>query len=166
VARYAGAKVIAIVRGPEKAGRITALGAGNVIDSTSEDVIQQVKEITNGRGVDLIFDTVGGDGFEKLATTLRPGGRIVIPGTASGEALSFRVSPLIYNQATIIFSKGSRPDEAEKVLGLHACRHLKAAISHVFRLDEAAEAHRVLERRQQVGRVVLDVAGLALRPNV
>ena len=166
VARYAGARVIATVRGAEKARRLAELGADEVIDSSTENVVQRVKEITNGRGVDLIFDTVGGVGFEKLAGTLCPNGRIVIPGSASGESLSFRVSALIYNQATVLFSKGSRPDECEKVLSLHAAGDLKVAIGHVFPLENVADAHRVFEGRQQFGRVLLDVGGLGLRPNV
>ena len=165
VAHYAGARVIATVRGTTKARRLVAFGADEVIDSSTENVAQRVKEITNGRGVDLIFDTVGGEGFEKLATIVRPNGKIVIPGSASGETLSFRVSPLIYNQATVIFSKGSRPDECEKVLHLHASGHLKVAIGHVFPLEAAADAHRVFEMRQQFGRVVLDVGNLGCRPN-
>lgn len=166
VARYTGARVIATVRGAEKARRLAQAGADEVVDSTAENVVQRVKEITNGRGVDLIFDTVGGEGFEKLAATLRPNGRIVIPGSASGESLSFRVSALIYNQATVLFSKGSRPDECEKVLSLHAAGDLKVAIGHVFPLENVADAHRVFEGRQQFGRVLLDVGGLGLRPNI
>jgi len=165
VAHYAGARVIATARGTEKARRLDAFGADDVIDTTCEDVISRVKEITGGKGVDLIFDTVGGEGFEKMAATIRPNGRIVIPGSASGESLSFRVSPLIFNQATVIFSKGSRPDECEKVLSLHAAGQLKVAIGHVFPLEEAAAAHRVFESRQQFGRVVLDVGDLGFRPN-
>jgi len=127
--------------------------------------IATFKDITNGKGVDLIFDTVGGEGFEKMAATIRPNGRIVIPGSASGESLSFRISPLIFNQATVIFSKGSRPDECEKVLSLHAAGQLKVAIGHVFPLEDAADAHRVFETRQQFGRVVLDVGNMGFRPN-
>ncbi len=166
VAHYTGARVIATVRGGEKARRLRALGADEVIDSNSENVVQRVKEITHGRGVDLIFDTVGGGGFEKLAATLKPNGRIVIPGSTAGESVSFRVSALIYNQATVIFSKGSRPDECEKVLSLHAAGDLKVAIGHIFPLENVAEAHRVFEGRQQFGRVLLDIGGLELRPNV
>ncbi len=165
VAHYAGARVIATVRGPEKARRLTAFGADEVVDSTKENVTQRVKELTHGRGVDLIFETVGGAGFEQLATTIKPNGRIVVPGSASGETLSFKVSPLIFNQATVIFSKGSRPDECERVLSLHGAGRLKVAIGHVFTLDRAADAHRVFESRQQFGRVLLDVGGSGLCPN-
>lgn len=165
IARYVGARSIALVRSAEKAQRLSAFGAEEVIDTTSENIVQRVKDLTAGRGVDVIFDTVGGEGFEKLATTIKPNGRIVVPGSASGEALRFRVSPLIFNQASILFSKGSRPDECEKVLSLHAAGKLKVAIGHVFSLEDAAQAHRVFESRQQFGRVVLDVGRLGLHPN-
>jgi NADPH2:quinone reductase len=144
---------------------LKTFGAQEVIDTSAENTVERVKDLTAGRGVDLIFDTVGGESFEKLATTIKPNGRIVVPGSAAGEALTFRVSPLIFNQATILFSKGSRPDECEQVLALHAEGKLKVAIGHVFALDRAADAHRVFESRQQFGRVLLDVGNLGLRAN-
>ena len=66
----------------------------------------------------------------------------------------------------VLFSKGSRPDECEKVLSLHAAGDLKVAIGHVFPLENVADAHRGFEGRQQFGRVLLDIGGLGLRPNV
>ena len=165
ITRHLGARSIALARSPEKAQRLRAFGANEVIDTTVENIVERVKDLTSGRGVDLIFDTVGGEGFEKLATTIRPNGRIVVPGSAAGEALTFRVSPLIFNQATILFAKGSRPDECEKVLSLHAEGKLRIAIGHVFSLEDAAEAHRVFESRRQFGRVLLDVARLGFGPN-
>src|SRR5258706_5510866 len=166
VAHHVGARVIATARGAEKVRRLSAIGADDVIDASSDDVVKRVKELTQGRGVDLIFDTVGGASFEKLATTVRPNGRIVVPGSAAGESLTFRVSPLIFNQATVIFAKGSRPDECETVMGLHAEGKLNVIIGHVLPLAEAAAAHRIFESRQQFGRVVLDVADMKLRSNV
>jgi hypothetical protein len=65
--------------------------------------------------------------------------------------LSFNVSSLIFNQATVIFSKGSRPDGCEKALSLYATGSLKVAIGHVFPLERTADTHRVFESRQQFG---------------
>ncbi len=166
VARHAGSHIIATTSRPEKATHVKALGAHVVIDYNKEDVLQRVHESTNGRGVDLFFDTVGGNAFQELAKVLRCGGRIVVPGNAAGSELRFHLGPLIQTQATIIFSKGSRPDEALKVLNLIARNQLKVAISHVFPLERAADAHRVLERREQFGRVILDVAENGYKPNL
>lgn len=165
IARHVSARSIALVRGAEKARRLRQFGVDAAIDTTVENVVQRIKDLTGGRGVDLIFDTVGGEGFETLATTIKPNGRIVLPGSAAGESLTFRVSPLIFNQATVLFSKGSRPDECEKVLELHATGKLKVAIGHVFALEDTAQAHRVFESRQQFGRVMLDMANLGFCAN-
>ena len=165
IARHIGARSIALVRGAEKAQRLRAFGAADVVDTSAENVVERVKELTVGRGVDLIFDTVGGESFETLATTIKPNGRIVIPGSAAGEALTFRVSPLIFNQATVLFSKGSRPDECEQVLTLHAEGKLQVAIGHIFPLERAADAHRVFESRRQFGRVLLDVGNCGFSAN-
>jgi len=73
----------------------------------------------------------------------------VIPESASGETLSFNVSLLIFNQATVIFSKGSRPDGCEKALSLYATGSLKVAIGHVFPLERTADTHGVFNSRQQ-----------------
>ena len=89
-----------------------------------------------------------------------------MPGAAAGNQLSFNISALIANQATLHFSKGSRPEEADVVLELLAQGRLKVACSHVFRLEDAAEAHRCIERREEIGRVLLDVAGHGIRPNI
>lgn len=166
VAKYAGARVIAAVRGTEKARRIVAFGADEAIDYESEDLRQRVLDLTDGRGVELLFDTVGGPEFQQRALLIRPGGRIVMPGAAAGNQLCFNISALIANQATLHFSKGSRPEEAGTVLDLVAQGQLKVAHSHAFPLEDAAEAHRCIERREQIGRVLLDVAGRGIRPNV
>lgn len=166
VAKYAGARVIATVRGADKAARIQAFGADEAIDYEAEDLRRRVLDLTDGRGVDVLFDTVGGPDFQPRALLIRPGGRIVMPGAAAGNQLSFNISALIANQATLHFSKGSRPEEADVVLELLAQGRLKVACSHVFRLEDAAEAHRCIERREEIGRVLLDVAGHGIRPNI
>lgn len=137
-----------------------------MIDYTKENILQRVQEITNGWGVDILFDTVGSDDFQELSKSLTCGGRIGVPGNAAGSVLRFHLGPLIQTEATIIFSKGSRPDEAIKVLELMAAKRIKVAISHVFPLEQAANAHRVLEGREQFGRVLLDVAGNGYQPNI
>jgi NADPH:quinone reductase-like Zn-dependent oxidoreductase len=76
------------------------------------------------------------------------------------------LAPLIRKEATLTFAKGSRPNELRDVLGLVAEGRLPVAISHVFSLDQAAESHRVIERREHFGRVVLDVAGCGSQPTI
>jgi len=166
VAKYVGARVIASVRGADKARRIKPFGADEAMDYETEDVGQRVRDLTGGRGADVLFDTVGGPEFQDRARLIRPNGRIVMPGAAAGNQLSLSMNAMIANQATLHFSKGSRPEEADTVLGLLASGELKVAYSHVFPLEEAAEAHRAIERREPIGRVLLDVAGVGITPSI
>ncbi|WP_338702950.1 NADPH:quinone oxidoreductase family protein [Streptomyces sp. Q6] len=82
--KAAGAKVIGVVGGPEKAKVAAELGCDVVIDRRSEDVIAAVKEATGGRGADVIYDPVGGDAYTQSAKTVAFEGRIVVVGFASG----------------------------------------------------------------------------------
>jgi NADPH:quinone reductase len=81
----AGARVVAVVGGEEKAAAARALGAETVVDRTSEDVIARVKEVTGGRGADVVYDPVGGDAFTWSTKCVGFEGRIVIVGFASGD---------------------------------------------------------------------------------
>ncbi|GGB28050.1 oxidoreductase [Flexivirga endophytica] len=85
LAKNNGNKVIAIVGGAEKANAATALGADVVIDRTRDDVVAKVKDATDGRGADVIFDPVGGDAYELLAKCVAFEGRIVIVGFSGGR---------------------------------------------------------------------------------
>ena len=80
----AGATVIAVVGGPEKAAAAAALGADLVVDRRSEDVVAAVKQATGGRGVDVVFDPVGGDAYTASTKCIAFEGRIVVVGFASG----------------------------------------------------------------------------------
>jgi NADPH:quinone reductase-like Zn-dependent oxidoreductase len=166
VARHAGARVIATAGGACKAELARSLGAHVVIDHRSEDLNARVAELTQGQGVDVLFDTVGGEGFAERMWNVGLRGRVVVPGGAAGERVPLRLSPLIRRETTIIFAKGSRPNEMRHVLSLLADGQLEVAISHVFPLEQSAEAHRTIERREHFGRVVLDVAGEGYLPTV
>ena len=83
--KAAGARVIGVVGGPEKAAVARELGADVVIDRYSEDFVAVVKEVTNGRGADVVYDSVGGDAFRKSTKCIAFEGRIIIVGFASGD---------------------------------------------------------------------------------
>ncbi|MFH9134016.1 NADPH:quinone oxidoreductase family protein [Streptomyces sp. NPDC017524] len=82
--RAAGAKVIGVVGGQEKAAVARALGCDLVIDRRSEDIVAAVKEATGGRGADVVYDPVGGDAYAKSAKCVAFEGRILVVGFASG----------------------------------------------------------------------------------
>nr|WP_156001652.1 NADPH:quinone oxidoreductase family protein [Streptomonospora sp. PA3] len=84
LAKAAGARVVGVVGGPEKANTAAALGADVVVDRRSEDFVGAVKEYTGGRGADVVFDPVGGDAYERSTKCIAFEGRIVVVGFAGG----------------------------------------------------------------------------------
>jgi NADPH2:quinone reductase len=164
IARLRGAHVIATVSTDEKAALAKEAGADHVILYTRTDFEPAVKKITGGRGVDVVFDSVGRDTFDKSLNCLKPRGTLVLFGQSSGP-----VSPIDPN---ILNPKGSlfltRPSLAhytatrEEMLGRAgnifrwlADGVLKPRIDRVFPLSDASRAHDLLESRNSRGKILL-----------
>lgn len=164
MAKLRGARVIATVGSAEKAALVRDLGADEVIIYTQQDFEAEVKRLTGGKGVDVVYDSVGKDTFDKGLNLLRPRGYMVLFGQASGA-----VGPL---DPQVLNAKGSifltRPslghyllDRAELVYRANdvfsraASGALKVRIDRRFPLAGAAEAHRALTSRGTAGKVLL-----------
>ncbi|HWT07176.1 MAG TPA: zinc-binding dehydrogenase, partial [Xanthomonadales bacterium] len=139
-------------------------GADVAIDYRREDFAARVLDATNGRGVDLILDSVAGDVFTAGLTALAPFGRIVAFGNASGTPGTVRTNELHpTNRAVIGYSSGSyrklRPQAlrpaAEASLRLVAEDKVHVVVGARFALHDAAEAHRLVESRTGHGKVLL-----------
>ena len=100
--KAAGAKVIGVVGGPEKAAYTRELGADLVIDRHSEDFVQAVKDFTDGRGADVVFDPVGGDSYTKSTKCIAFEGRIIVIGFASGTIPSPGLNHALIKNYSII----------------------------------------------------------------
>jgi NADPH2:quinone reductase len=159
-----GATVIGTVSTQEKAALAKGAGADHVILYSSQDFEAEVKRITNGRGVDVVYDGVGATTFEKGLSCLRPRGVMALFGAASGP-----VGPL---DLQILNAKGSlfvtRPSlnhhivtreellqRSGDVLGWIKDGKLKLRIDQALPLDRASDAHRALEGRKTTGKVLL-----------
>ena len=164
VAKLCGARVIGTVSNEEKAGIAREAGADEVILYTQTDFETEVKRLTNNKGVDVVYDSVGKDTFDKSLNCLRPRGYMVLYGASSGAVPA--MDPMV------LLAKGSlyltRPyighyaaDRAElhertdDVFNWIANRKLKIRIDKTFPLADVAEAHRYLEDRQSKGKVLL-----------
>jgi NADPH2:quinone reductase len=141
-------------------------GADVTIDYRNEDFARRVLDETNGRGVDLILDSVAGEVFDKGLTALAPFGRVVAFGIASGTPGSVRTNELHpSNRAVIGYSSGSyrklRPEGlrpgVEAALRLVAEGKVHVVVGARFPLRDAAEAHRLVESRTGHGKVLLTV---------
>ena len=100
--KAAGARVIAVVGGPEKAAVAQSLGADLVVDRRSEDFVAAVKEFTDGRGADVVFDPVGGETYQRSTKCIAFEGRIIIVGFAGGELQSAALSHALVKNYSIL----------------------------------------------------------------
>jgi NADPH:quinone reductase len=164
LAKRRGARVIGTVSTEEKAEFARQAGADEVILYTQVDFEAETKRITNGKGVDVVYDSVGKDTFDKSLKCLRPRGYMVLYGAASGAVPPFDLQRL--NSGGSLFV--TRPslghyiqDRAEllqrtdDLFKLMASGELEVRIDKTFALADAPEAHRYMEARQSKGKVLL-----------
>lgn len=163
-AKSLGVTVIGTVGSQAKAELAKAHGADHVIDYSKEDFLARVKDITGGKGVPVVYDSVGKDTFAKSLDCLSPLGLMVLFGAASGPVPDFNLG--------LLASKGSlyitRPTLATYVAKVEDLRHsakrlfdqvlsgaVKPNIGQTYKLSEAAQAHTDLEARRTTGSTVL-----------
>ena len=155
LAQLAGAFVIGNASSDEKLARARELGMDVGINHATQDVVDEVMRATDGRGVDLVFEHVGGELFQKGLDSLAKDGRLVICGGHSGEVVPFDIIPFFRGQKQIIGSFVYDRWEVEKVLDLAARGLIEPLVYKMFPLDEAREAMETMERREHFGKIVL-----------
>jgi NADPH2:quinone reductase len=164
MAKQRGARVFGTVSTDEKAALAREAGADEVILYTKQDFPAEVKRLTGGRGLQVVYDSVGQSTFEKSLDCLTLRGMLVLYGQSSGPVPAF--SPgvlaskgsLFLTRPTLFHYVADRPSleaRASAVLGALASGRLKVRIGRTFPLAEAAEAHRTLEGRKTTGKVLL-----------
>ncbi|MBI2123103.1 MAG: quinone oxidoreductase [Armatimonadetes bacterium] len=164
MAKRRGARVIATVSTEEKAKIAREAGADEVIIYTRTDFESEVKRLTDGHGVHVVFDSVGKDTFEKSLNCLTLRGMLVLFGQASGRVPP--VDPTLLNTQGSLFL--TRPSlhhythtrqellqHANEVLGWVASGALRLRVDRTFPLEQAAEAHAYLQSRTALGKVLL-----------
>jgi NADPH:quinone reductase-like Zn-dependent oxidoreductase len=155
LAGIAGAFVIGNASTDEKLDRARALGMDIGINHTTEDVVERVLEATDGRGVDLVYEHVGGELFQKGLDSLTKDGRLVICGGHSGEVVPFDIIPFFRTQRSVIGSFVYSRDEVARCFQLAARGRIEPLVHKTFPLDEAREAMAMMERREHFGKIVL-----------
>ena len=155
IAKLAGATVIATAGSHEKLARSTDDGADHVVNYRTEDVTARVLDLTKGRGADLVIEHVGGDLFGASLNSLRKNGRLVTCGGHAGEVVELDIIPVFRNEWSVIGSRTGTVRETELVMDLIAAGKLNPRIHARLPLAEAAEAQRIIEEREQFGKVLL-----------
>jgi NADPH2:quinone reductase len=164
MARQAGARVIGTVSTEAKAEKARAAGADEVILYTRSDFVAETRRLTGGKGVEVVYDAVGQTTFEGSLDCLALRGMLVSYGQSSGPIAPFdpqllsRKGSLFLSRPTLfhyVHTREELDERAGDVLGRVAAGTLEVTIDRALPLAEAAEAHRLLEGRQTMGKVLL-----------
>jgi NADPH2:quinone reductase len=159
IAREAGARVFTTASSEEKLALGRRLGAEVAINYTTEDFVEVVRKETDGRGVDVVLESVGGEVLTRSVEALAPFGRLVSVGNSSRSPSSTDLTQLLSRRLALFGfylggEHGTREALAELLNGVAAGR-IEAVIDRTFPLSEAAEAHRYVASRGNLGKVLL-----------
>lgn len=167
LAKAFGARVIVTAGTDEKCAACLTLGATRAINYRSEDFVKEAKAITEGRGVDVVFDMVGGDYIARNVEVLAPDGRLVFIAFQKGVKAEINFLPIMIKRLTVTgstlrprdtgFKSAIARELQSKVWPLISSGSIRPIIHATFPLAEAAEAHRVMEEDRHIGKIVLTV---------
>ncbi len=157
--RALGARTIVTSSSQAKLERAAALGAEVTVDHANDDVVQAVKDATDGRGADVVVETVGEATWERSLAAAGQDGRIVVCGATSGHSPPARLYRLWWKQLTVFGSTMGFPSDFEGAYELIRSGRARIHVDSVFPLADAAEAHERLESAEQFGKVVLAIPG-------
>lgn len=164
IAKQLGATVIGTVSTEAKAKLAKEMGADHLILYTQSDFLAEVKKLTDGRGVNVVYDSVGQTTFDKSLDCLRPRGYLVLFGQSSGPVPPFDPGKLAAKGSLFLtrpslahytLERSELLQRANDVFNWTATGKLKVRIDKTFPMVEAAEAHRQLEGRKTTGKVIL-----------
>jgi len=165
LARARGARVIATAGSPEKCDACLHLGAEHAINYRAFDFVELSRQFTGGRGVDVILDMVGGDYVQRNLDALALEGRLVQIAFLSGATARVNLGPLLRQRLTLTGSTLRPRSVAEKGAIAEALRtevwpllengSVEPVVYRTFPLGDAAEAHRVLESGEHIGKLIL-----------
>jgi NADPH:quinone reductase len=164
VGKHLGARVIGLTSTAEKAKQVEAAGADAVVLSTRPDYDSELRSLTDGRGVDVIYDSVGRDTIDRSLDSLRPRGYFVLVGQASGTVPPIDVQRIASRSlyftrpglAHHIATHEELSTRATELFDWLRNKVFRVQIDRTFPLAKAADAHRRLESRESVGKILLE----------
>ena len=163
IAKLMGARVIATTGTDAKADLALQLGADHAINYNKHDFVAQVKRLTHTRGVDVVFDPIGGPMLGLSLDCMAPNSTLVAVGTLGGAAVDFSLQQLIPRGIRIVgLNAGALPpyqaaDRYRQMFDLVMRQRLFPVIDRILPLADAAAAHRVLAQRANFGRILLKI---------
>ncbi len=155
IGKLIGARVLATAGSDAKLAKARELGADEVINHSRQKIADEVKRLTDRRGVDVVFEHVGTVTWDASLMSLAPSGRLVTCGATTGYQAHVDIRYLFSRNLSILGSYMGSKAELYDVLHLIAQRKLRAVIDRTLPLEECALAHELMERREQFGKIVL-----------
>jgi len=158
VAKRMGARVIAGAGSDERIEVACSLGADFGVNYRQQDLAEEVMRVTEGRGVDVVFENIGDPTLWPGAfNSLAPGGRLVTVGAHGGGLVTLDIRRLYFRRLQVMSGIGAeRREDIERSLQLAAAGQVRVLIDRVMPLREAAAAHRLVEENQTCGKIILD----------
>ena len=158
IAKHIGAKVIAASGNDEKLKKAKSLGADFIVNYyKNPDFDREVINFTNGKGVNVVLEQVGGNMLVNSIKCLKRNGRIVVIGTTSGNKIELDMRHIYRNNLALLGSSGITNKEVKDVFELVKNGKLKPVIDKIFPLKDAALAHKYMEERKNFGKIILKV---------
>jgi NADPH:quinone reductase-like Zn-dependent oxidoreductase len=155
IAKHLGASVYATVGADAKVPKAKALGADEVIQYRREDFEARVKALTQGRGVDVVFEHIGPETWEPSVRALAKGGRLVTCGATSGPGVTLDLRYLFSRQLSVLGSMMGARAELDAVAERIAAKQLRPVVDTVFPLSEARAAQERMASRDVFGKLIL-----------
>lgn len=161
IAKLFGARVITTAGSEEKLQKAKALGADELINYRDNDFSEEVRRLTNKRGVDVVFEHIGGEVFQKSIPVIAKGGRLVTCGSTTDYLSRIDIRYLYSRQQSLLGSWMGLKSELLELLkhfeGTSGTRKLRPVIDSTFPLAKAADAHQRMEARKHFGKIVLEI---------
>jgi NADPH:quinone reductase-like Zn-dependent oxidoreductase len=155
IAKLHGARVIATASSDEKLAKARELGADETINYSNDSWPKEVRKLTNGRGVDVVFEHTGETTWPGSIVSLKKGGRLVTCGATSGFDARTDLRQVFYRHLTILGSMMGSKAELLAAMKFVESGQIRAVVDRTLPLSEARKAHELMEDRAQFGKLVL-----------
>lgn len=157
IAKLLGARTIVTSSDDDKLSKAKALGADVTLNHKTQKISQEVRALTNKRGVDVVFDNVGAATWDDSLRCLRRGGRLVTCGATSGPNVSFDLRRLFWHHWSILGSTMGNAAEYAEIVRRLGQGELRPIIDGVYPLERVRDAYERLARAKQLGKVVVEL---------